>query len=137
MNLPLSITEFSEVERACFHHSIGAEAVDFASRQTREILTVAYIDHRGRIAHMFSRTDELHDSVSLSMRMIVHEALSRGHDRFLLLHNHPSGDPQPSRTDITTTRLMCRIAAQLELKLVDHLILSPHAYFSFRAAGLL
>src|SRR3546814_8481270 len=72
-----------------------------------------------------------------SIRTIVQEALLHGYDRFLLLHNHPSGDPRPSRTDLQATRLLCRTARTLELELIDHLILASSGCFSFRDAGLI
>src|SRR3546814_8639122 len=71
----------------------------------------------------------------LPIRTIVQEALLHGYDRFLLLHNHPSGDPRPSRTDLQATRLLCRTARTLELELIDHLILASSGCFSFRDAG--
>src|SRR3546814_5433127 len=65
----------------------------------------------------------------LPIRTIVQEALLHGYDRFLLLHNHPSGDPRPSRTDLQATRLLCRTARTLELELIDHLILASSGCF--------
>ncbi|MBK5264490.1 MAG: DNA repair protein [Alphaproteobacteria bacterium] len=135
--MPQSLSEFHKNETAWSPHPIPAIMVDFPDSQAGEILTVAYLDQAGRLAHIISHTDKKSDAVSLSIRTIVHEALIRGHDRFLLLHNHPSGNPQPSQADIIATRLMCRIAAPLGLELVDHLILAPHACFSFRTAGLI
>ena len=102
-----------------------------------ESLAIVFLDHHGGIAHLYQRTDGHCSMVQLNARHIVHEALTRQHERFILVHNHPSGDPAPSPADIDATRRLCRIASALDLELVDHLILTPARYFSFRAAGLL
>jgi DNA repair protein RadC len=61
---------------------------------------------------------------------------------FALMHNHPSGDPSPSRADEAITRRINEAATLLQIRLVDHVIVgepSPArlAYFSFREAGLI
>jgi DNA repair protein RadC len=112
-------------------------AVPGGSAFGRESLAILFLNHQGGIAHLYQRTDGQSSLVGLNARHIVHEALTRQHERFILVHNHPSGDPAPSPADIDATRRLCRIAAALDLELVDHLILAPARYFSFRAAGLL
>ncbi|MET0362342.1 MAG: JAB domain-containing protein, partial [Sphingobium sp.] len=52
-------------------------------------------------------------------------------------HDHPSGDPRPSRTDIDTTRRIWRLARTLGVSLQDHMIFAGRQMFSFRANGLL
>lgn len=61
---------------------------------------------------------------------------------FILMHNHPSGDPTPSRSDECTTRRMVEAANLMQVRLLDHVIIgkpSPgsSAYYSFREAGLI
>ncbi len=51
---------------------------------------------------------------------------------FILLHNHPSGDPAPSLEDIQITRRIEKGAQILELKLVDHIIIGDKTYYSFK-----
>ena len=103
----------------------------------QESLAVLFLDHRGAVAHSYQRTDGDGSLVQLNARNIVHEALTHRHERFILVHNHPSGDPTPSPADISATKHLCRIVTALGLELVDHLILAPAESFSFRAAGLL
>jgi hypothetical protein len=54
-----------------------------------------------------------------------------------LLHNHPSGDPKPSRDDIETTRELKAAANALELELHDHVVIGHGNHASFRSLGLL
>lgn len=105
--------------------------------QTREALIVAYLDKQGQITQILTIDEGERDRINLSVRAIIQEAFNSDCNRFLLFHNHPSGDPQPSAADIRATRLLCRTTAALDLELLDHLIIAPHACFSFRAAGLL
>lgn len=54
-----------------------------------------------------------------------------------LVHNHPSGDPSPSAEDREATRRVQRAGELLGVPLVDHLIITDAAYFSFRESGIL
>lgn len=75
-------------------------------------------------------------------REIFRPVIARGAFGFVLVHNHPSGDPSPSRADEAVTRRVAEAAQLLQIRFVDHLIVgrpSPGraAYFSFREAGLI
>lgn len=54
-----------------------------------------------------------------------------------MVHNHPSGDPSPSREDIEMTRQLVAAAETLDLKLHDHLVIGHGQHSSFRSLGLL
>lgn len=56
---------------------------------------------------------------------------------FLVAHNHPSGDPSPSRMDVHITKRIFHLGRLVEIPLNDHLILSKNAYFSFADSGML
>ena len=55
----------------------------------------------------------------------------------IVIHNHPSGDANPSRQDITTTQQLIAASILLGVPLQDHIVITPTTYFSFRAKGLL
>ena len=54
-----------------------------------------------------------------------------------LLHNHPSGDPKPSRDDIEMTREIAKAAEALGIAIHDHLVIGRKGHASFRSLGLL
>ena len=54
-----------------------------------------------------------------------------------MVHNHPSGDPTPSRADIEMTKEIARAAAALGLQIHDHLVIGKGKHSSFKAMGLL
>ena len=54
-----------------------------------------------------------------------------------MVHNHPSGDPTPSKGDIAMTRQVVEAAAKLQIAVHDHLIIGRNDHASFKAMGLL
>lgn len=55
----------------------------------------------------------------------------------IVIHNHPSGDPTPSEEDALFTQKLVRLANDMGLEFVDHIIVGSKSYFSFREHGLL
>lgn len=70
----------------------------------------------------------------ISPREFFREALRFGATSALAFHNHPSGDPSPSREDITLTHRLRAAGESLGVPLADHLVLGCGSYHSFRAA---
>lgn len=75
-------------------------------------------------------------------RDVFRPALAHNAYGFVLLHNHPSGDPSPSRADLDLTRRIAEAAGLMQIRFIDHLIVgqpSPgrEPYYSFREAGLI
>lgn len=70
-------------------------------------------------------------------REVVKRALEIGAASIILVHNHPSGDVQPSHADIDVTRQIIDAARPLGIEVHDHVIISARKHFSFRSKGLL
>jgi DNA repair protein RadC len=70
-------------------------------------------------------------------REILRRALELGASALILAHNHPSGDPQPSRGDVAATRRLVEAAALVGVEVRDHLVIARSGWSSFRALGLL
>jgi len=77
------------------------------------------------------------DRLELPVREILQDCLALGAEHVMIVHTHPSGDPRPSRQDVTATRLLCSRLRGQGQRLFDHLILTNSLYFSFRANRLL
>lgn len=77
------------------------------------------------------------NSSVISPRELFIEALKARAVRFALVHNHPSGDPAPSREDQLLTMRMKEAGAVLGIVLVDHIIIGDTAYMSFKERGML
>jgi DNA repair protein RadC len=107
------------------------------AHQPHEVLHAVFVDGcHGYIAdESISRGGV--DRLSINTRRLVARAFELGARGLILAHNHPSGDARASEEDITTTARISALMAELELALIDHLIVTRHQVFSFRAEGLL
>lgn len=75
-------------------------------------------------------------------REIMRPVITRNAYAFLLVHNHPSGDPTPSQADYKVTERLAEAAGIMQIRLLDHIIIGRpsagrQAYFSFRSAGVI
>lgn len=70
-------------------------------------------------------------------REIMKRALELGATAMILLHNHPSGDPNPSQADIEMTARIIESARPFEIVIHDHVIVSRNGHTSFKALGLM
>ena len=77
------------------------------------------------------------DHTPVYPREVVKRALELGATALILVHNHPSGDPEPSRPDIDMTKEVRDAAVALGIVLHDHVIVSRSGYTSFKSLGLL
>ncbi len=102
-----------------------------------ESVRVLYLNSR----HELLRDDLLSkgstDEACLAIRSILKRALELDAHEFLVVHNHPSGDPTPSRLDREITRQLAAGARSVGLRLVDHIILARGEWISFRERLLL
>lgn len=67
----------------------------------------------------------------ISGRELFKEALICGSNRVMVVHNHPSGNPEPSIEDIEATERLYSIAKELDIDVVDHLIIGRSRFYSF------
>ena len=65
------------------------------------------------------------------MRIVLREALVSNAVHVVLCHNHPSGNPQPSRADDELTAELRRACDAVHLRLIDHLVLTDGNYYSY------
>jgi DNA repair protein RadC len=70
-------------------------------------------------------------------REVFRTAMAHGAAALLLAHNHPSGDPRPSREDRDLTRTLVDAGKLLDIPVHDHIVVAAEGYFSFREAGLM
>ena len=73
----------------------------------------------------------------ITPRELFIEALQKNAVSIIILHNHPSGDPTPSREDMLTTKRILDAGALIGIELLDHIIIGNNCYMSFREEGML
>ncbi|MBI5596691.1 MAG: DNA repair protein RadC [Elusimicrobia bacterium] len=123
------------------------EPIDSPRRALRELGELAPLKKEHFVALYLDATHRpLHRetvSVGTLTASLVHPrevfapALERPAAALIVAHNHPSGDPEPSREDRETTRRLCEAGRILGLPVLDHLIVAARGYFSFRERGLM
>lgn len=111
----------------------------FAPLATRrsEAAAFVYLDPNWRLLGMRHGVSPRADAITLTIRHVMRDALVYDAHFLLMAHNHPSGDPTPSRDDIVLTRRLTRALDAIGVALVDHLIVSATGAASFRQRGLL
>ncbi|WP_339346818.1 DNA repair protein RadC [uncultured Sphingomonas sp.] len=77
------------------------------------------------------------DEAAVHVREVIKRALEIGSAALILVHNHPSGDPSPSRADIDITRAIVAAGKPLNITVHDHIIVGSAGQVSLRAKGLI
>jgi len=107
------------------------------ARSQREEFRVLFLDRRNvLIADEVQSTGTI-DHTPVYPREIVKRALELSAAAIILVHNHPSGDPAPSRADIAMTREVADAAKALKIVVHDHVIVGRNGHSSFKTLGLL
>lgn len=73
----------------------------------------------------------------ISGRELFKEALICGSSRIMVIHNHPSGNPAPSPQDIEITQRLYKMAEELEIEVIDHLIIGRKKFYSFASKEII
>ncbi|MDD9900446.1 MAG: DNA repair protein RadC [Alphaproteobacteria bacterium] len=107
------------------------------AHEKREQLRILFLNRKNQlIADEVLQTGTV-DHAPVYPREIIKRALELGSTAIILVHNHPSGDPAPSDSDILMTEEIIRAAAALDVMVHDHIIISKNGFSSFKAMGLL
>ena len=77
------------------------------------------------------------DAALVDPRRVFQEALRHQAAALILAHNHPSGDPSPSKEDIALTLRLAEAGKLLELPVLDHVIIGDGRFVSLKEKGLL
>ena len=102
-----------------------------------EMFAVMILDDERRLIGTVHLPGCERDTMLLPLREIVASAVALGGTGMVIAHNHPSGDPQPSPSDVEATARVAQAVAALGIRLHDHLIFAGGACRSFRELGLL
>ncbi|HZP57662.1 MAG TPA: DNA repair protein RadC [Dehalococcoidia bacterium] len=101
-----------------------------------ESVRVVLLDARGRIMGKHETYKGSVHAAHVRMAELLRDAVRANAPRMILLHNHPSGDPQPSADDIRMTRGLAEAAKLMDIELLDHLVVGGGTYVSMRRLRL-
>ena len=102
----------------------------------REKFKVLFLDAKNQIIEEKTLFEGTVDSSAVYPREIIRDALRYEASALVFVHNHPSGDPEPSLCDKEITRDLVFAAKVMQLKVLDHIIIGNNCYFSFADHGL-
>jgi DNA repair protein RadC len=139
------IAELSKrIARASFSDGVflnsPAAAADYYMEELRhqeqEVLMLAMLNSKGRLIRDKIISRGTVRSALISPREIFIEAMKHQAVSILLLHNHPSGVPDPSREDVTLTLRVRQAGELIGIELLDHIIIGDRQAVSMREQGL-
>lgn len=107
------------------------------AREQIEQFRVLFLDNRNRLLADEVLSTGTVNHTPVYPREVIKRALELNSTAFILVHNHPSGDPSPSGEDIDMTKEIKHAANALSIVLHDHVIVGNGRWLSFRKAGLL
>ena len=104
---------------------------------TVERVRVLYLDTRNRLILDYQAQEGTIDEAAIHPREVVKKALEVGASAMILVHNHPSGNPEPSRADIQITQRIAEAGRLLGITVHDHVIVGREGHVSLKAKGLI
>ncbi len=116
---------------------IGSYYMERMRHENQEIILLLCLSSKGRLLSkkIISRGDL--NSAILNPREVFAEAISHRAASIILLHNHPSGDPTPSREDIEITNRILHAGKIVGIPLTDHLVIGDQTFVSMRRSRLI
>ena len=104
---------------------------------TVERVRVLYLDAKNRLIDDHHVGDGSIDEAAIHPREVIRRAMDVGASALILVHNHPSGSPEPSRADVQITQRIAEAGRLLGVALHDHVIVGREGHVSLRARGMI
>ena len=111
--------------------------VSFLRNKVREHLVVLYLNARNELIFKKDMFIGTLNANLVHPREIFKEALKQNAAAIILVHNHPSGDPEPSEDDLTVTKRIVEAGKVMGIDVLDHIIIGKTQFFSFKNKGII
>ena len=102
-----------------------------------EVFKVLFLNTRNELLKEEELFKGTIDRSTVYIRELIKKILNYNAKSVILVHNHPAGSLKPSQADIALTRKIKEIFEGIEIRLLDHIIISEKGYFSFLEGGIL
>jgi DNA repair protein RadC len=144
-----SIKLVQEVARAYLKEKIvdkpvyqsSSEIFDYLYHSMRglkkEVFKIIYLNAQNQIIDTNDLASGTINSSIISPREVIEGVIRHNALSLILAHNHPSGNPEPSRSDKDLTRDLVYATSIMQVRVLDHLIIGDNRYFSFSGEGLI
>lgn len=110
------------------------DAVNLISKELKysknEKLLILLLSNQNRIIKIKNIAVGSETNININCKMILFEAIREMAPKMILAHNHPSGDPKPSKLDIEFTNKMRYLSKLMDIELLDHIIVSENGFES-------
>jgi len=100
-------------------------------------MKVIYLNSQNQIIEMVDLFQGTVDGSFISPREVIEGTVKYNATSLIFVHNHPSGNPQPSQNDKDVTRDLVYAGSIMRTRVLDHIIIGDNKYFSFAGAGLI
>jgi len=97
----------------------------------KEIFKVIFLDAKNRILDIEDLFEGTLNKSAVYPREIMKRAIKNNTSALVFVHNHPSGDPEPSQSDKDITKDLVSAGRLMEIKVLDHIIIGNNCYYSF------
>ena len=122
-------------------YSSSKEVFDYLYHTMRglkkETFKVLFLDAKNRVTEEEDLFEGTLNVSSVYPREVVKSALGHHAASLIFVHNHPSGNPDPSRSDREITQDLVFAGSIMQIKVLDHIIIGDNRYFSFADEGLI
>ena len=103
----------------------------------KEVFKVIYLNSQNQIIEIADLFEGTVNGSSISLRQVIEGAIKYNAASLIFVHNHPSGNPEPSSDDKQLTRDLVYAGSIMRIKVLDHIIIGENRYFSFAGEGLI
>ena len=103
----------------------------------KEKFKVIFLDAKNQIIEERTLFEGTVDASAIYPREIMKSALRYDASSMIFVHNHPTGDPEPSSSDRQITKELVFAASMMQIRILDHIIIGNNCYFSFADKGLI
>jgi len=117
--------------------SIAMYYMEEMRHHKQEIMKLLLLNTKNKLISENDISKGTVNSAVISPRELFVEALQKNAVSIILIHNHPSGEPTPSREDILMTKRITEAGKMIGIALLDHIVIGNNCYTSLREKGLL
>ncbi len=133
------LSKASYQEALCFAEpeSIARYYMEDMRHEKQELMKLLMLNTKAKLVGETNVSKGTVNASLITPRELFIEALQKNAVSIVIMHNHPSGDPTPSREDMLITKRILDAGALIGIELLDHIIIGNNCYVSFREEGML
>ena len=117
--------------------SVADYFYDHYKTSNKEEFVILILDSKNKLLALDSVSVGTINSTIVHPREVFKSAIKKSANSIILVHNHPSGDPHPSKEDLQITRRLSEVGDIVGIKVLDHIVIGSNKHFSFKENNLI